>query len=317
MKQAFCTLFDIGFAPQGIALLQSIEKFMPEADRIVLAMDEQVPVLLRKVFGSSVHVIPLSDLETPELLNVKPTRSRGEYCWTLTPFLPDYVLRNFSNIDTVTYVDADVWFLSSPQLILNELQLSGKQVLITEHGYDPKYDQTQNCGRFCVQFTSFQRSEGAREVLDWWKSRCLEWCFARFEDGKFGDQKYLDVWPDLFANSVHVYTKPQHTLAPWNVEWYLNSSMSSKTARPVLYHFHGLRLFLDRTCLFDGYFISRNTQKLFYAPYLEHITLLIGENGGPLSFGIQPWKKTFTEKLRYLSRRIRKKTRLIGTIQNL
>ena len=30
------------------------------------------------------------------------------------------------------------------------------------------------------------------KALKWWRDRCLEWCYARIEDGKFGDQFYIE-----------------------------------------------------------------------------------------------------------------------------
>ena len=44
----------------------------------------------------------------------------------------------------------------------------------------------------------------------------MEWCFNRFEEGKFGDQKYLDKWPELFDDKVHILSNKELLLAPWN-----------------------------------------------------------------------------------------------------
>jgi hypothetical protein len=80
--------------------------------------------------------------------------------------------------------------------------------------------------------------------MRWWQERCLEWCFARYENGKFGDQVYLDQWPTLFGDSVHIVRQVEKTLAPWNVRHF--ASRSGARLDPVFYHFHGLRLLAGR-----------------------------------------------------------------------
>ncbi len=80
--------------------------------------------------------------------------------------------------------------------------------------------------------------------MRWWQERCLEWCFARYEDGKFGDQVYLDQWPTLFGDRVHVVRQVEKTLAPWNVRHFAKKTRSR--LEPVFYHFHALRLLAAR-----------------------------------------------------------------------
>ncbi len=135
----------------------------------------------------------------------------------MTPFACQAVFDRDPSARRATYVDADVFFFDDPRILLKELDESGKHVLITEHAYAPEYDRSHDSGRFCVQFLTFDRSDPAQDVMRWWQERCLEWCFARYEDGKFGDQVYLDQWPTLFGDRVHIVRQVEKTLAPWNV----------------------------------------------------------------------------------------------------
>ncbi|MAT15260.1 MAG: glycosyl transferase [Planctomyces sp.] len=253
----------------GLALYHSLCKHLPQAELWVICLDEQAEFALKKLKLPALHPIPLKQVESTDLLAVKPTRTRAEYCWTLTPFTMEAVFARNHDVRRVTYIDADLLFFNSPQSLFDEFDESGKQVLITEHAYAPEYDQTATSGRFCVQFITFRRTEAALEVIHWWQQRCLECCSEIPIDGKFGDQKYLDEWPTLFGDRVHILEATELTIAPWNVGHLL--AQHHDLLHPVFYHFHGLRLFRHRRCrLYSGYRIPP-TANWIYEAYLSEL----------------------------------------------
>ncbi len=255
----YVTLFDSLFLPQGLALHMSMERHVKDYTLWILCVDNEAHDLLTKLHLPNVNLLQLSNLETEELLSVKPTRSKGEYCWTLTPFAPRFVFEADSSVERVTYLDADLWFLKPPKLIFNEFATSKKHVLITDHAYAPEYDQSATSGQYCVQFMTFTRDSG-EIVRKWWEERCIEWCYAKFEDGKFGDQKYLDNWPVMFNSEVHVLQNKELTLAPWNATRFPYSTA-------VIYHFHGLK-YGNTVILSNGYPLPNPLVKHVYMPYL-------------------------------------------------
>ena len=230
----FVTLFNSLFLPQGLALHLSMERHIENYTLWILCMDGEVHEILKKMKLPNIRILQLSLLETDALKKVKPKRTAVEYCWTTTPFTPRFVFDSDSTVERVTYLDADLWFQKSPSPIFQEFENSGKDVLITDHAYSPEYDITEKSGQYCVQFTIFTR-EGGETVRKWWEDRCIEWCFARYENGKYGDQKYLDDWPERFPEKVHVLSNQGWTLAPWNANRFPYSN-------GIFWHFHGLRL---------------------------------------------------------------------------
>jgi hypothetical protein len=237
-------------------------------------------------------LIKLSDVETPELLAVKNDRSNREYCWTFTPFSADFVFNIDSTINRVTYLDADLYFLKNPKPIFNEFEKSGKSVLITDHGYAPEYDQSATSGKFCVQFMIFKRNN-SDIIRKWWQKECINWCYNRFEDGKFGDQKYLDHWPDLFPNDVHILQRQELTLAPWNAKRFPYSSA-------IFYHFQGLRILNNNKIDLAIYPLPQVLIDNVYKPY---INLLLNSCKTLEQFGFkikaQRKNQTIYEVLRY------------------
>ena len=268
----YVTIFDSLFAPQGLTLQRSMENYAGKYTLWIVCVDDDIYDRFRIIDLPNVELLKLSELETVELKKVKSHRSIAEYCWTLTPFAISFVFNADTSVGRVTYIDADLWFMGSPREIFNEFDNSGKNVLITEHAYSPEYDQSRNSGKFCVQFLIFKRNK-SEIVRNWWEKQCIDWCYARFENGKFGDQKYLDDWPERFGNDVHVLRNKELILAPWNARRFPYSSS-------LIYHFHGLRLLANNEALISGnYLLPRPLVKFVYGKYIEElnnsVTILI------------------------------------------
>jgi hypothetical protein len=272
----FVTLFDSNFLPMGLALHDSLVSQGPAFHLWIICMDEAVEQQLERIALPQVTLLPLGKCETPELLAVKPGRTRGEYCWTFTPFTFQAVFDRDATVERVTYLDADLFFFADPGLLLAELDAAHKQVLITDHAYAPEHEFfIPLSGRFCVQFLTFRRTPGAAKVMRWWQERCLEWCFARHEDGKFGDQKYLDAWPELFPDEVHIVNQVEKTLAPWN-ELHFEKALLGRID-PVFYHFQGVKLIRHDTAKLYHYNYTIGKQGLrLYRSYQASLRKAVG-----------------------------------------
>ena len=260
----YVTLFDSLYLPQALALHASMQRHAGPHLLWMLCVDGVSLRLLRELDLPDVSLLDLGQLETPELLAVKPQRSTGEYCWTLTPFAPRFVFEADATATRVTYLDADLWFRRSPAPLLEELEQSGASVLITDHAYAPEHDQSELSGQYCVQFLTFVRGT-SEPVRKWWEERCIEWCYARYEDGKLGDQKYLDDWPERFGPLVHVLQSIDRLQAPWNATRFPYSAA-------VAYHFHGLKILPGRRVdTGAGYLLPEPVLKYVYVPYVEDL----------------------------------------------
>lgn len=246
----FCTLFDSFYLTRGIAMYQSLEKVCDNFHLYIFAFDEKSYQILSKLNLKHATIISLKEFEDEKLLAVKPTRTKAEYCWTSTSSTILYVINNFK-VESCTYVDADLYFYQNPKILFDEMK--GKSILLTEHRYPPKFNRTTTSGIYCVQFITFYNNEDGLKALNWWRDACIEWCYDRYEDGKFGDQKYLDDWTTRFKG-VHVLNHLGGGLASWNVEqWPFVSKKenvitfldkkSNSTFEAIFYHFHHVRFF--------------------------------------------------------------------------
>jgi hypothetical protein len=250
-------------------------------------MDQETEDLLNKEILNKISIIPLSQIEAfyPELTELKKTRSRAEYCWTLTPYSIQYAIKK-NNLNSCTYLDSDIYFFNDPKILFDEA--GNNSIIITEHMYSPECDQTKKSGKYCVQFVFFKNDNDGMEALEWWRQRCREWCYSKCEDGKFGDQKYLDDWTTRFKG-VYVPAHIGCGLAPWNIQkfniinengkLYSQDKITKKKEPVIFYHFHNLikiyadaekiiwRLFNDKR-----YIIDNIVKEYIYNDYIDFIS---------------------------------------------
>jgi hypothetical protein len=85
----------------------------------------------------------------------------------------------------------------------------------------------------------------AYKALKWWKDSCLEWCFSRNDNGRFGDQGYLDLMRARFKGVTYL-DLPGSNVATWN---YFNYDLDIKDGhiyvgrnRLIFFHFSGFRM---------------------------------------------------------------------------
>jgi len=252
-------------------MYESLKRYSTKFNLYIFAFDEKSYNLLKKLNLKSVTIVSLREFEDLELLKVKSGRSTAEYCWTCTPSTIKYCIEKF-NLDACTYLDADVFFFSNPEILIEEME--NKSILLTEHRYTPEYDQTNTCGRFCVQFLTFKNDQHGMLALNWWRDSCNEWCFSRFEDGKFGDQKYLDDWPSRFQG-VHVLQNLGGGVAPWNVQKF--DLVSNQTGPLIFYHFHGYNELENDKIDLGSYRLGTDDIRIVYAPYVKKLEKITRE----------------------------------------
>lgn len=311
----FCTLFNSKYLSRGLALYYSLEKVCRDFHLYIFAFDDTTYKILTELNLIHATIVSLSQLEDEELLRVKPGRTIAEYCWTATPSTIYYVIKNF-NVESCTYIDADIYFYSSPQVIFDEL--GNDSILITEHRYSPLYRREEKkSGKYCVQFISFRNDKYGMEALSWWKDQCIAWCYNRVEDGKFGDQKYLDDWTTRFKK-VHVLQHVGGGLAGWNVSqydfikdkenFYGIEKRSGTKFDIIFYHFHYLKFYTNGKLQLGPRIISSDVKNYFYKPYLIELNeirkkvLDINSNVDP--HGIEKQVYNWKTPLSYLKRKI-------------
>lgn len=277
MVHYYCTFFDRNYLYKGLALIDSLSQH--ERSRYVLyvvCMDELTRTLLDKLSIPNVVTIPFHEIEAADdaLRAARDNRSVVEYLWTCTPTIILRVLERYEQIEMLAYLDADLFFFSSPAPIFDESP--DASILIHEHRFPPAEQQSLKWGRFNVGLVGFRRDERGLQALRWWRERCLEWCHNRLEDGKFGDQLYLDDWPSRFEG-VHVLQHLGIGVAPWNHAQY--EFRSSDTHVPlvegkeiVFYHFHSTKVITAETFAPVGnqsYPVTEQFLRFVALPYLE------------------------------------------------
>lgn len=268
MKNVFCTILSKFRVYQGIALYRSLLHNAKEFRMYILCIDEDSYSICSKMNLQNAVLIREVDLGNEKLFHKRYERELNEFCWTVKPFLVEYIFEQCAPNDYVTYVDSDICFFNNPTPIY--LDHTGCDVLLSEHNYSINYRSVENvCGKYNSGFIIFKNEENARHIVKWWQDRCMEWCYDRTEADKFGDQKYLDFVPVIFKKVCSIITAGVN-IGPWNEAQYNyrleGGVIHVNKDRLICYHFSGFRIVGKNSIALIGG--SKNTKRMLQVPYI-------------------------------------------------
>lgn len=186
-------------------------------------------------------------------------------------------MHNFG-IQSVVYVDSDMYFFDEPNKIFDYWK--DHSILMCDQRASAKIQEPH--GYYQAGLVGFRRDNYGMPCLNWWKDRCLEWCYDVIdrENNRWGDQKYLEKLPYEFK-AIKVVKDTGINAAPWNTveknqyniekridEVYINNH------KLIVYHFGSLLIYnnseFDLWKLYPLNF-SKKVINYIYKPYLNEL----------------------------------------------
>ena len=306
----FCTLFDSYYMPQGLTMIYSLLKVNPNCFIYVVAMDEDCYKLLKKTVNNRVSIINLNEVENkyPQLKKTKTHRTKPEYYFTSKGFICHYIIQKEKQIDSVTYLDSDLYFFSDPQSIFDELKEAS--VGITKHNFHWLSLHQQKYGKFNAGWITFKTTTEGLKCLEEWMVDCSNWCFGYLDGQKYGDQKYLDSWGEKYKSVKVIKTKGAN-LAPWNIKKYSIKTKGNQILidEDILIFYHFSKLYQVNSNQFktnlNRFFVSIGgiIKDKIYLPYL---TKLVNHQTSSIKIlSNSNRNKTFKGRFLNLERKIR------------
>ncbi|MDE6386762.1 MAG: hypothetical protein K2L82_03010 [Lachnospiraceae bacterium] len=284
-KMVFCTLFDSNYLDKGLALYHSMRKNIAVFKLYIFAFDDRCFDVLGDMHLENVVLLSVKDIMTEQLEQIQEERTRAEFCWTCTSLIIEHVLL-ICKEKVCTYIDADIYFFANPINAIQKIIDNNCSVGVVEHRFEKNYKYGKAIfrnGKYCVQFNTFVNDHEGRRVLKEWKENCLNWCYARHEDGRYGDQKYLDKWTQKYS-CVYEAEDLGVGVAPWNLHLYkyvgseedaIWMKRGNKKFPVVFYHFEGMRyLESNKVYLNLWAFDKQGTNRkvnLLYGKYFETV----------------------------------------------
>lgn len=277
MMQHYCTYFDHRYLARGLAMIRSLRKYDRDAQIWVLCLSEECYRVMSELQEPGALLLTLADLERedPALAATKDGRSAMEYYFTCTSALVCFVLKKLPENEIVTYLDGDLYFYSDPAPIYAEL--GNDSVGIIAHRFPENVMELNRFGVFNVGWVSFRNDGRGRTVAEWWRERCIEWCYDVLEDDRYADQKYLDRFSEF--DGVTILNHPGANVAPWNLGRHRLECSPDGIAVDgealIFFHFHGLRKVHPAIYLIEHHAyrvgLSFEWRKFLYQPYVRKL----------------------------------------------
>lgn len=220
---AFCTTVTPNYAPYACALHESLENNSGGRQVHMFVFISSYKSLVEEHLPGKVglHYLFMDDLCEDgygKILKDKYEKvDVNAFRWSMKAVLIKHLLDNM-DVDKAICLDGDIFFYSDFQFLFDKLD--NAKVLLSPHwrSKDPFKDafnfrQLLNRGIYNAGFVAVNK--GADAILDWWLNMCLYTCTIEPENGFYGDQTYLNLFP-VYFEGIEVLRHRGCNVANWN-----------------------------------------------------------------------------------------------------
>lgn len=287
----FCTLFDLNYAPQGLALIASLRQWCPGFTLDVLALTDGCQEMLSRVLDAGddrvrIHVLnEIAEKTQRPILEMASSMPWKHFCWAMNAIWTEWVLENY-RMDVMS-LDADTFFFSNPESVL--LQCTDFSVAAPPHRFPPYLEHTaEQRGKYNVGAVWFAFDRMGREMAQWWADRVCEQC----DEQSCGDQRYWDVLANM-AGKRFLKLPLGFNMAPWMNQFRYGKqdghvivhspiTRDEGVAKLIHYHFHEFSITQhrkmnyrsvesDRIFGLSNYLLRSDVLHHVYAPYTQEV----------------------------------------------
>ena len=249
MDKVIFSIVAKNYIPMANALGDSLKRIHPDVPFFIVVADNEDGVL--QFDEQRYPIIPATVLGVARLEEMAFKYNVTEFCTALKPFSFAYFFQQ--GFQRAVYFDPDIYVFSALDAIFGQLRQSS--LVVTPHictlqnnytGLVPE-GMLLHVGIFNFGFCAIANGENGRRIVEWWKARLVDQCYADKIDGLHTDQKWMDFMPSLI-DDMHIERGLGYNVAIWNwherrIEnrqgqfWVVNRILGSGAMPLVFFHY--------------------------------------------------------------------------------
>ena len=220
--QVAFTICSNNYLGQALALKKSFLEHNPSFGFFIVLVDKLSDEIDYSVFLPA-QIIPIDKIKSVNLEDLISRYYIIELNTSVKPSVFKYLIANNPEVESIFYLDPDLYFYSS----LNSLNavLQSKVAVLTPHILSPiprdgKQPDENTFFRFGIYNLGFlgvnAKHKESKTLLDWWEERVINFGYDRPNKGYFVDQLWMTIAP-LFFNEIAIENSYGYNMAPWNL----------------------------------------------------------------------------------------------------
>ena len=256
MATHIASAFDKNFLTRGIATYRSLDAFVSNLHFWFLCLDSNTKPMLKKFRLPNVSCITLEEMGNKELMETRSKRNNTEFAMTSKSNFLSYLINSdkVKDGDLLILTDVDMIFYPAiREFIEKEKRDIRYSIFLTPHKFPKEKEKLiPEVGYYNGGFITFRINKISKKCIDTWAKQCINWCYLwhDYERGWHTDQMYIDKWKMEYPGVFDLPNKGVNA-GTWNIGRFVVSQNKNGDnfldQDPLIcYHFHGLKLYLDR-----------------------------------------------------------------------